>query len=134
MGSGDVKRVQATQPTGQGVFWRPCSSVCEIATPRPEHRTKLLSTKGRLATFPSPQDAASVTAPWDPGRKSWGDGRRRPTESLRFPQKRRSARIKGNCGWPRQQGAGKPQKPSLFCTSTRGNPQKSSLRERFEVC
>jgi hypothetical protein len=28
----------------------------------------------------------------------------------------------------------KPQKPSLFCTSTRGNPQKSSLRERLQLC
>jgi len=34
---------------------------------------------GRLATFPSTQDAASVTAPWDPGRKSLGvDGGGRP--------------------------------------------------------
>src|SRR5207248_6768566 len=38
--------------------------------------------RGRLETFPSPQAAASVTPPWDPGRKSLGDGRRRLADDM----------------------------------------------------
>jgi len=59
-----------------------------------------------------------------------GGGRRK---ALDF-RKTAVSKNQGKLRLPRQQGAGKPQKPSLFCTSTRGNQQKSSLRERFEVC
>ncbi len=47
---------------------------CETANSKPSNRGTILSTRGRLETFPSPQAVASVTPPWGPGRKSLGDG------------------------------------------------------------
>lgn len=81
----------ATQPTKQGALSIHALPYARSPPQRPERSPKLLCTNGRLETFPSPQAVASVTPPWGPGRKSLGDGRRRPAggEGLSHMARRR---------------------------------------------
>jgi hypothetical protein len=54
----------------------------------------------------------------------------RPSISAEKPDGKNKGKLRLSealAGW-------KPQKPSLFCMSTRGNPQKSSLREVLHLC
>ena len=125
MGSGNVKRLQATQPTGQGVSGIPAPPYTRSPSQDPDTAPHCFPRRAAFQLFRPPQAVASVTPPWDPGRKSWGDGRRRPTESPRFPHKGRSARIKQNCGCPRNQRAGNRRNPRfLACqhAETRSQP------------
>jgi hypothetical protein len=101
----------------------PAVPICG-SRPRMPHNGPKSFHEGRLETFPSPQAVASVTPPWDPGRKSLGDGRRR-LQGYRQPQIAKIATGE-NIGKLRVSEASilwEPKKSSLFRIAQRGNPQ-----------
>jgi hypothetical protein len=108
---------------------------CDVSFSRARRANALASQDGRLATFPSPQDAASVTTPWDPGRKSWGDGRRRPIKcNLPKRTEKRYQQKASNSGPVERLDGFVGRRNSTFLAHEHAQTRSQPIAQRINKC